>query len=253
MNEAGAGDAARPVAGRSKRRILTTTTAALGSVLLLVTAWLLLVSMPKALATERDFRAARACPPGVSAPDCLRPVSAVIERTTVRGPKRHTLWLHVKDADGSTPALAFAGKGQESHGELVGKHIGLTYWEGSVRYIDWANAHWYTTEDPRGDYRAFLAWGLALGSGGLGLFAVGLWSVRSPARLPDRPPWQPGAITMTTVALAGLGIGIAWIVPGWRAALSAYGVAAVVAAVAYALTTLLVGRAEAHKARDAAA
>ncbi len=250
MNEAGAGGAVRPVAGWPKRRILTTTTTALGSVLLLVTAWLLLVSMPKALATERDFRTARACPPGVSAPDCLRPVPAVIERTTVRRPKRHTLWLHVKDADGNTPALAFAGKGTESNGGLVGKHIGLTYWKGSVRYIDWANARWYTAEDPRGDYRAFLAWGLALGTGGFGLFAVGLWWVRSAARLPDRPPWQPGAITLTTVALAGLGVGIAWIAPGWRAALSAYGVAAVIAVAAYGMTFLLVGRAEARKTLD---
>ncbi|WP_331447942.1 hypothetical protein [Streptomyces xanthochromogenes] len=235
-----------------ERRVLVGITTVIGTALLLAAAWLSLVSVPRALNTEQEFRAARPCPagPATAAPDCLRSVSAVIERTTLRGPKSRVLWLHVKDAEGGTPALEFKDEGDKPYGNLVGKRIGLTYWEGSVRYVDWANARWYTADDPRGGYRAYLAWALGLTTAGAGLILIGLWWIRGYKNTRLRYPESPALLGVATASLTGLSIAIAWLAPGWGAALKGFGVAAVVVAGACALAILLVRRANTRKETD---
>ncbi|MFJ4474338.1 hypothetical protein [Streptomyces xanthochromogenes] len=235
-----------------ERRVLVGITTVIGTALLLAAAWLSLVSIPRALNTEQEFRAARPCPaaPATAAPDCLRSVSAVIERTTLRGPKSRVLWLHVKDAEGGTPALEFKDKGDRPYGNLVGKRISLTYWEGSVRYVDWANARWYTADDPRGGYRAYLAWALGLATAGAGLILIGLWWIRGYSNTRLRYPESPALLGVATASLTGLSIAIAWLAPGWRAALKGYGVTAAVVAGACTLAILLVRRASTRKGTD---
>ncbi|MFI6471641.1 hypothetical protein ACIBL5_15510 [Streptomyces sp. NPDC050516] len=233
-----------------KNRAVVISTTAIGTALILVMIWLLLVPMPERLDTERAFRAAKDCAPGAVATDCLHSVPAVIERTREKNGKAHAHWMYVKTAEGNTPTLYFKGGERYTFDGLAGKRIGVTYWEGSVRYVDWANARWYTAADPRGAYRLFLAWGLALGTAGLGLILIGLWWVRGYATTRLRYPWQPGVLIMGTTVLGLAGGLLPWFTHGWRAALLAYGVVGAVAVTACALTAVGLHRANARKTTD---
>ncbi|WP_189968717.1 hypothetical protein [Streptomyces violascens] len=226
------------------------STTAIGTALLLVMVWLLLVPMPERLDTERAFRAARDCAPGTTATDCLHSVPAVIERTREKGGKTPSHWMYVKTAEGDRPALYFKGDQRSTFEGLAGKRIHVTYWEGSVRYIDWADARWYTAADPRGAYRPFLAWGLALGSAGLGLILIGLWWARGYATTRLRYPWQQGIAVVGTGILGLAGGLLPWLVHGWRAALLAYGVAGAVVAAGCAFAAAVLHRVNARKTTD---
>ncbi|WP_438292387.1 hypothetical protein [Streptomyces sp. HUAS TT7] len=249
MNERRA-EAAPAALSLPKNRAVVISATAIGTALLLVMVWLLLVPMPERLDTERAFRAAKDCAPGTSATDCLHSVPAVIERTRERSGKTPSHWMYVKTAEGNTPTLYFKGDQRYTFDGLAGKRIGVTYWEGSVRYVDWADARWYTAADPRGAYRLFLAWGLALGSAGLGLILIGLWWARSYATTRLRYPWQPGVLIMGTATLGLAGGLLPWFVHGWRAALLAYGVVGAVVAAGCAIVAVGLHRANACKTTD---
>lgn len=92
-----------------KNRAVVISTTAIGTALILVMIWLLLVPMPERLDTERAFRAAKDCAPGAVATDCLHSVPAVIERTREKNGKAHAHWMYVKTAEGNTPTLYFKG------------------------------------------------------------------------------------------------------------------------------------------------
>ncbi|GAA2469178.1 hypothetical protein ACFPFX_00540 [Streptomyces mauvecolor] len=249
MNERRA-EAAPTTPALPKNPAVVIGTTAVGTALILVMTWLLLGPMPQRLDTERAFRSAKDCAPGATATDCLHSVPAVIERTRTKSGKTPAHWMYVKTAEGSTPTLYFGPDQSHSFDGLAGKRIHVTYWEGSVRYTDWANARWYTAADPRGAYRLFLAWGLGLGSAGLGLILIGLWWARSYATTRLRYPWQPGVLIVGTMALGAAGGLLPWVTHGWRAALLAYGVVGVVVAAACALTALGLRRADARKSTD---
>ncbi|MFD9631970.1 hypothetical protein [Streptomyces violascens] len=249
MNERRA--AAAPAApALPKNRAVVIGTTAIGAALLLVTVWLLLVPMPERLDTERAFRSVKDCAPGAVAPDCLHSVPAVIERTREKSGKTPSYWMYVKTAEGNTPTLYFNRDQRHTFDGLAGKRIRVTYWEGSVRYIDWADARWSTAADPRGAYRPLLAWGLVLGSAGLGLSLIGLWWARNYATTRLRYPQQPGVLIMGTMALGTAGALLPWSVHGWRTALQAYGVVGAVVAMGCALAFAGLHRANARKTTD---
>ncbi|MFJ8308843.1 MULTISPECIES: hypothetical protein [unclassified Streptomyces] len=233
-----------------KNRTLVIGSTVVGTVLLLVAAWLLLVTMRGSLDEERAFRAAQDCAPGTTATDCLRSVPAVIERTQKGRGKTPNYWMYVKDADGETPVLHIRRSAPDSSDTYAGKRIHVTYWEGSVRYLDWANARWYTYADPRGSYRLFLAWGLALGTFGAGALLTALWWVRGYATTRLRYPWQPAVVATGTLALVGAGALIPWFTNGWRTGLLVHGVAGAVVVAGCALAAVLLRRANARKTTD---
>uniref|UniRef100_A0AAU2V475 Integral membrane protein n=1 Tax=Streptomyces sp. NBC_00003 TaxID=2903608 RepID=A0AAU2V475_9ACTN len=233
-----------------KNRAVVISTTAIGTALLLVTVWLLLVAMPERLEAERAFRAAKDCAPGTAATECLHSVPAVIERTREKTGKTPAHWMYVKTSEGNTPTLYFKGDQRYTFDGLAGKRIHVTYWEGSVRYIDWADARWYTAADPRGAYRLFFAWGLALGTAGLGLMLIGLWWVRGYATTRLRHPWQPGVVIAGAAVLAPMGVLFTWTTHNWRTALCAYGLAGAVVIAGCALAAVRLHRADARRSTD---
>jgi hypothetical protein len=120
-------------------------TAVFSCLCLLVAAWLLLVTMRGALDGEQAFRAAVACAPGShpspdgGADDCLRTVSARIDRTeAVEGRKSSSFWMYLTEADGTSSRTRLTGTPREHPDARAGARIDVTYWQEQIRYVDLA-------------------------------------------------------------------------------------------------------------------
>jgi hypothetical protein len=199
-------------------------TAVFSCLCLLVAAWLLLVTMRGALDGEQAFRAAVACAPGShpspdgGADDCLRTVSARIDRTeAVEGRKSSSFWMYLTAADAAGPDAA-----------------------------DSDPVRRYTTADPRGDYKLFMAWGLAFGFQGVGYLWGWFWywwadRSRAAARMRIRAyAWQFIVPFMGAFCLTAVGAVAPWPTAGPGAAFRLVGVCGVVVLAVCALVGLAV-------------
>ncbi|MGY3681446.1 hypothetical protein [Streptomyces sp. TE33382] len=154
---------------RPMSRTAIRAAAAFVTVSVLVAAWLLLVTVPGALAEERAFRTAATCAADDSHDDghddgCLRTVEARIDRADrVTGRKTPLYWLYVTDADGTSTRTRLTGSPQEHPVARPGARVEVTYWRGQIRYVDFESTRRYTNADPRGDYRLPCSIGLGLG------------------------------------------------------------------------------------------
>lgn len=249
---------------RTSNRTAMRATAVFSCLFLLVAAWLLLVTMRGALDGERAFRAAVACAPDSPSPDgaavdCLRTVSARIDETeAVEGRKSSSFWMYLTEADGTSSRTRLTGTPREHPDARAGARIDVTYWQGQIRYVDFASdaagsadpgsepVRRYTTADPRGDYKLFMAWGLAFGFQGLG-YAWGwfwYWWVdrsRAAARMRIRAyAWQFIVPFMGAFCLTAVGAIAPWPTAGPGAAFRLVGVCGAVVLAVCALVGLAV-------------
>ncbi|MGW0393524.1 hypothetical protein ACWDYJ_22055 [Streptomyces sp. NPDC003042] len=222
--------------------------AVMGPLCALVAAWLLLVAMPGALDEEHRFRAAVDCAsgggavPGGRDDDCLRTTVARIDRTeSVKGRKTASYWLYVTEADGTSTRTRLEGRPQDPPVAREAARVEVTYWQGQIRYVDFESARRYTNADPRGDYRLFCAFGLALGFYGTGWLWAWYWS--APSRAPGRA--YPPRVTVPfvgAVCLTFVGAAAPWPTDNAGAALRLAGVSAVMVLAACSVAVLFLGR-----------
>ncbi|MEU9096716.1 hypothetical protein [Streptomyces sp. NPDC048361] len=171
--------------------------AVIGAALVLAAAWLLLVTVPRTLDTERAFSAAADCRTAQVSTECRRTVRATVTSVTADHKHRSTdYWLglgHVQKPpavrppsrvkmEGRTPVFAAVRPGSALH---------LTYWRGEIRYVDHQGLRQYTAADPRGGYRLPFAAALVLLSvGGACLRTAQCGARRRTAEPAGHEPWR---------------------------------------------------------------
>ncbi|WP_033321434.1 hypothetical protein [Streptomyces yerevanensis] len=213
---------------------MTRAAAVIGSLGVLVAAWLLLVSMNGALDDERAFRGAVGCASGSGEADrrdgdCLWTVAARIERTEEEtGRKTSSYWLYVTEADGTSSRTRITGSAQEHPIARAKARVEVTYWRGQIRYVDFDSGRRYTTADPRGDYKLFCAWGLAVGFHGLLYLWLWYWNARLSAGPPRTAGWQAGVPVTGGFCLTAVGAFAPWPTDSPAAAFRLVGVCALV-------------------------
>ncbi|MEV0494151.1 hypothetical protein [Streptomyces atratus] len=221
--------------------------AMLGSVCVLVAAWLLLVTMRGALDEERAFRAAVSCAsdgdvPGGRDNDCLRAVRAGIDRTERVEGRTPSYWLYVTEADGTSSRTRLRGSPQEPPIARAGMRVEVTYWRGQIRYVDFESVRQYTNADPRGDYRLFCACGLALGFYGTGFLWGWYWLARHSRVSVRAYPRQVGLPFVGALCLTALGAAAPWLTDSVGAALQLIGLCSPVVLAACSVAALLLWR-----------
>ncbi|WP_327428939.1 hypothetical protein [Streptomyces sp. NBC_01236] len=205
--------------------------AALGGVLLLIAAWLLLVNVRGALAEEREFRAAVACPTRTvstgGSEDCLRTVTARIDRAE-RDTKHKgaSYWLYVTEPGGKKDSAWIKGHTPGSPTAWSGAHVKVTLWRGEIRYVDFPAGRLSTHADPRGSYRPRLAASLGIGFFGLAPLWAGYWWARRSMASPLRAPWQLSLPMVGALTLAATSAVVALVTHGIWTALECVAVAA---------------------------
>lgn len=210
---------------------------AAGILFSLVAAWLLLLTTPDARDDERAFTTATACTaPGGSDSDCLRTVSAVIDRTekeTAR--KTPSYWLHITEADGTSTRTRIETNLERLPAARPGANIEVTYWQDQIRYVDFGSDRRYTNADPREAFRMPFTTGLLLGIFGATLLmaaATTSWSSRHSRRA---FPWQVGLTVTGGTTLVVFGVTAAWNSDNIGEALRLTGLAGLVVLAACAL------------------
>ncbi|MFJ6611401.1 hypothetical protein ACIQPT_14120 [Streptomyces sp. NPDC091289] len=202
----------------------------LGTAFALVAAWLLLVTTPGSRDRERAFTAAADCPAPVRGDaDCLRTVTAVIDRTErVTRSKSPSYWLYITEADGTSTRTRIDGSPRQYPVARPGEGVEVTYWQGQIRYVDFASERRPTNADPRGAYRIPLTLGLGLGIYGSAFLAGAAamaWTMRRSVRAYS---WQVGLTITGGTFLAAFGALAPWLTDGIGEALQLTGLAAVV-------------------------
>lgn len=163
---------------------------AAGILFSLVAAWLLLLTTPDARDDERAFTTAPACTAsGGADPNCLRSVTAVLDRTEKEtGRKTPSYWLYLTEADGTSTRTRIESDLERLPAARPGANIEVTYWQDQIRYVDFGPDRHYTNADPRESFRMPLFVGLLLGMLGamfLTAAAATAWnSRRSPRAIP---------------------------------------------------------------------
>ncbi|MCX4238296.1 hypothetical protein [Streptomyces ortus] len=238
---------APPVVRRARNRRQRIGAAAVGSVCALVAAWLLLVSTPAAISEGNAFRAAPRCasdgsgPGGGASGDCLRTVSARIDRTEdVRGRKTPSYHLYVVAADGTKGRARLGGSPTERPVASPGADVEVTYWRGRIRYVDLAAGRKYSHADPRDDYKVVASPGLAVGLYGTGFLWCWFWTALHSRAARRAHPWDLGVAFLAAVCLAVVGGLAPWVTDDMGAALLLVGLAVAVAvAVCVAIAVVL--------------
>ncbi|WP_405501083.1 hypothetical protein OG501_20225 [Streptomyces niveus] len=225
---------------RPRNRAVMRRAAVIGALCALVSAWLLLVNVRGALGEERAFRAAVSCDSG---DDCLRTATARIDRTErVQGKKTPSYLLYVTEADGTTSSPRIRGDAPEPPTAWAGTPVEVTYWRGQIRYVDFDTTRRYTTADPRGDYKPFAAFGLAIGSFGTGFLWVWYWWARHSQTSRRAAPWQLGVPLVGSLFLTLLAAGAPLATGTFAAALQVLGLGALVILVLCVPAALIVSR-----------
>ncbi|CAL9509663.1 hypothetical protein SUDANB105_03583 [Streptomyces sp. enrichment culture] len=201
-----------PATSRPPRTVVHLRAAvAIGVVCALISAFVLIVPLRGALDDERAFRAAVACAPGGHGDDCLRTVTARVERTErKKGRRSASFWLYLDQVDGKSSRTRLRGGEYDYPGARPGGRVDVTYWRDQIRYVDFPGQRAYTTADPRGDWRLFCAWGLGVGLYGLGFLAVTAWWRRRHHISRRAYSWQFGTPLLGAVFLAGVGALAPW-------------------------------------------
>ncbi|MFH9264425.1 hypothetical protein ACH4KN_09205 [Streptomyces sp. NPDC017546] len=175
-------------------------------------AWLLLLTTPQARDDERAFTAATACTaPGEGDSDCLRTVTAVIDRAeeeTMR--KTPSYWLYLNQADGTSTRTRIDGDLERLPATRPGATIEVTYWQDQIRYVDFGADRRYTNADPREAFRIPLAVGLLLGILGAMFLTAAAATAWSSRRSPRAFPWQVGLTVTGGTFLTLFGAMAAW-------------------------------------------
>lgn len=171
---------------------------AAGILFSLVAAWLLLLTTPDARDDERAFTTAPACTaPGGGDADCLRTVTAVLDRTEKEtGRKTPSYWLYLTEADGTSTRTRIESSPERLPAARPGANIEVTYWQDQIRYVDFGPDRRPTNADPRESFRMPLAIGLLLGVLGAMFLTAAAATAWSSRRSPRAFPWQV-ALTVT--------------------------------------------------------
>ncbi|MBD0745961.1 hypothetical protein [Streptomyces sp. CBMA152] len=221
--------------------------ATLGVAFALIAAWLLLVNMPRALDSERDFRAAVDCPAQSQAQsrseppsdeDCLRSVPAHVDHTRDARRKTPTYWMYVKLADGTTDRARLEG----SPGDLAGKQVHVRYWRGQIRAVHFADGWQSAYAEPIGNWRPFAAWGLGLGVFSTGFLWSAYWWARRSGSSPRANPWQVALPPAAALCVGGFAAVLAMLAGSVQDALLGTAGAVVVGLVACLLTGFVLAR-----------
>lgn len=211
---------------------------AAGILFSLVAAWLLLLTTPDARDDERAFTTAPACTaPGGGGSDCLRTVTAVLDRTEREtGRKTPSYWLYLTEADGTSTRTRIESDLERLPAARPGANIEVTYWQDQIRYVDFGADRHYTNADPRESFRLPLAIGLLLGICGAMFLTAAAATAWSSRRSPRAFPWQVGLTATGGTFLTLFGAMAAWSSDNIGDALQLTGVACVVVLVLCALT-----------------
>ncbi|MFB8350642.1 hypothetical protein [Streptomyces niveus] len=212
----------------------------IGTLCALVAAWLLLVNVRGAVDEERAFRAAVGCDSG---DDCLRTAEARIDRTErVEGRKTTSYFLYVTEADGTKSSPRLWGSPSEPPATTKGTRVEVTYWRGEIRYVDFDSTRRYTTADPRGDYRPFASFGLAIGLLGTGILWVWYWWARHSRSSPRAAPWQISVPLVGALILTLPGAGAPWVTDSFGSALRLLGLCSLATVAACSVAALIARR-----------
>ncbi|WP_411081710.1 hypothetical protein [Streptomyces sp. cmx-18-6] len=196
---------------------------AVGTVCVLIATWLLLATTPGAQAEERAFKEAAVCPSsrddtgddggndtGDDGGDCLRTVTAVIDRTEGTGGKSPHYWLYITENDGTYTRTRLSGTPREHPVANPGARVEVTYWRGQIRYVDFESARRYTKADVQGAYRMPLAFALGLGTYGVAFAASALMGSWISRRSPRAYSWQVTLTLTGGICLALVGAAAPW-------------------------------------------
>ncbi|MFI0930357.1 hypothetical protein ACH4RG_01210 [Streptomyces sp. NPDC021019] len=185
---------------------------AAGILLSLVAAWLLLLTTPDARDDERAFTTAPACTaPGGAGSDCLRTVTAVLDRTEKEtGRKTPSYWLYLTEADGTSTRTRIESDLERLPAARAGANIEVTYWQDQIRYVDIGPDRHYTNADPRKSFRLPLSIGLLLGIWGATFLTAAAATAWSRRRSPRAFPWQVGLTVTGGTFLTLFGAMAAW-------------------------------------------
>lgn len=225
---------------RTQNRATMRRAAVIGSLCALVAAWLLLVNVRGAVDDERAFRAAVGCDSG---DNCLRTTQARVDRTErVEGKKTASYFLYVTEADGTTSGPRLWGSPSDPPAATKGTAVEVTYWRGEIRYVDFDSTRRYTTADPRGDYRPFASFGLAVGVFGAGVLWVWYWWARHSRSTVRADPWQVGVPVTGAVVLTLPGAGTPWVTDSFGSALRLLGLCSLVVLVGCSAAALILRR-----------
>ncbi|MFS0694082.1 hypothetical protein [Streptomyces nitrosporeus] len=230
-------------ATRSKNRSLMIGAAVSAGVCALLAAFLLLVPMRGALEDERAFRAAVACGPGDGGRECLRTVRVRVEETAKKkGKKTPSFWVYVTEPDGTATRTRLEGAAEDVPGIREGGTIQVTYWRDQIRYVDTGAERRWTTADPRGDYRLYCAWGLAVGFYGLVFLWFCFWQAKLSSRSRLAYPWHAGVPALGALCLTAVAAVAPWFTDSPGQALGVIGLSAPVVAAVCAVIGLVMAR-----------
>ncbi|MGA4800519.1 hypothetical protein [Streptomyces lavendulocolor] len=146
----------------------------------------LFAAVPGALASQREYASAPACPDGTRSGSCTMAVPA-----TVRGPddEAHgrSVWhwvLVTEQGSDAVRRVRMAGAKPVFDAVRAGDVVTLTYWRDAIRTVRFGTASQETYASPSEDWRLPTAFGLLTLPFGVGLLLFGRWlRFRFPATL----------------------------------------------------------------------
>ncbi|MEV5311403.1 hypothetical protein [Streptomyces sp. NPDC052610] len=153
-----------------------------GLLLVLVAAGLF-AAVPGALANQREYASAPACPDGDRSGSCTTSVPATVTRTDDEPHGRSVWhWIHFTEQGSDTVRrVRMAGTRPVFDTVRGGSEVTLTYWKGEIRTVRSGATTQETHASPAEDWRWPTAFGLLTLPFGLGVLLCGLWLRSHPA------------------------------------------------------------------------
>ncbi|CAM5264273.1 hypothetical protein [Streptomyces narbonensis] len=136
-----------------------------GLIALLVGGALLVVTLPQALAEERDFLSASVCQEAPSE-DCLHSAWFTVETVHVQRGKQAGGWVHVSGPEEGADRVRFSGLGEFLEKVRPGDHVAGTIWRGEIVVLSNGSAGQRAVSHPVGDTLFTTGTGILLILGG---------------------------------------------------------------------------------------
>ncbi len=175
--------------------------------LLVLLAGVLSVVASDALADQRAYAAAPACPGGSRGDSCTTTVPAtVVGREDVASGKSVHHWLRLTERGSHTvQRLRMAGSGPVYGAVRAGDEVQVTYWRGEIHTVRFGAAAQESWSSPASAWRFPMGSALALLPFGLSMLWAGCWFRRSSAAAVSMAPWQVSTWFMAGATLGCVG------------------------------------------------